>query len=49
MEQKKKEQKSNKIKSFKYREQRGGYRPERDERGEKQMREIMKYKIPDAK
>ena len=33
MEPKTKEQKSNKIKSFKDREQTGGYRPERDERG----------------
>ena len=48
-EPKSKEPKSNKIKSFKYKEQTGGYRPERDERGEKQMREITRCKIPDAK
>ena len=34
-EPKSKEPKSDKIKSFKYKEQTGGYRPERDERGEK--------------
>ena len=40
MEPKTKEQKSNKIKSFKDREQTGGYRPERDERGKNRLERL---------